>query len=395
MVSKATSLVLLLSLFAVIAAEYAEKEDYTLEVDPKLGSNAAGCSMYRCKKSSQIFSSNVCNWYDKNYDIYYIQPCLESQTCTAGAKTGANYTCETTPASKLNAYPGEKCSQASDCLYSTGCTNGICVGTALGAACTTSAQCVPGSSCQKVAGTSVCTALIEVGGTNCANDYDCAYNAGCDIISTTTTTNNKCVKYLSLTPGSQVQEGSCVGNYTNLCSSGYCAKSGTGATATYLCTDELKSNHSLPWKCYSTESEACVSNVDSHTGLYAISTCSCSYSPHGDAYCAPLLGDTPYKRLIQQNYKWVNDKYVSSCNTERRLWPNNINCVNDYWTSSEAATTIYYGLALERYTEIQGAEDCVLNVFEYDYVVAKKAYGKDEAAREITLAVALLISLIA
>ncbi|CAG9328933.1 unnamed protein product [Blepharisma stoltei] len=395
MVSKATSLMLLLSFFAVITAEYAEKEDYTLEIDQKLGSNAAGCSMYRCKKSSQTFSSNVCSWYDKNYDIYYVQTCLESQTCTAGTKAGENYTCITTPTTKLQAYPGEKCSTAADCVNSVGCTNGICEGTATGSACTTSAQCIPGDSCQKVAGTDVCTELIPVGKTGCANDYDCAYNAGCNIVSATTLTDNTCVEYLSLTPGSQVQELSCVGNYTNLCSSGYCAKTGTGTTAQYLCTDELKSNHSLPWKCYSTESEACVSNVDTHTGLYAISTCSCSFSPHGDAYCKPLLGDTPYKRLTQQNYKWVTSKYVSSCNTERRLWPSNLNCIQDYWTDTEAATMIYYGYALSSYTEIQGAEDCVMNVFEYEYLAAKKAYGKDEAAREITLAVALLISLIA
>jgi len=109
---------------------------------------AANCFKYACKKSDQNFIDNTCTIFIQADNTYYSQPCADTTKACMLNATSDNYTCQvpvTPPPPTAFAYPGEKCTATTDCLYSAqGCVNNTCVGLTAGQPCTTagiSGQC--------------------------------------------------------------------------------------------------------------------------------------------------------------------------------------------------------------------------------------------------------------
>lgn len=277
-----------------------------------LSSETSSCPLYTCKLKDQLFEKNTCVFYTPTVTqpTYYVSTCTSVKTpyCQAPAQT--NSTCEQSPPSpSVNAWPGEKCTLASDCSNHAkhGCVNSICVGSLSGENCFTNDDCNPGLRCFN----QQCVDQIHVGGTGCTSDYDCVNGAGCNL--GTFPADSICFPYFSINPHLPV--GSCSSlNTSMLCNSGLCME----YEGVYECMNTLSSSKKIPTQC--TVDSDCVSTRDDYfVNGQLEGHCYCGYNPTGTSYCSLFPGDTPVKDNNEYLLDWLRSSQIDSCNTMRRL----------------------------------------------------------------------------
>jgi len=102
-------------------------------------------------------------------------------------------------------------------------------------------------------------------------------------------------------------------------------------------------------------------------------------------------------KLTTQLMKWETSKYILNCNTQRRRWSlGNTACADKYWDKKDNAYLTYYAVVVDTYIEMQGAEQCVIDIYEQQYTAAKKAYDSFNSNFSGILAISsFLIALIA
>ncbi|CAG9313166.1 unnamed protein product [Blepharisma stoltei] len=329
--------------------------------------SAPSCPSYACKKSSQTFEQSQCAYYDESDYTYYVNPCAQStESCMLKGENPGNHTCQTAQ-TKLS-WPGEKCTQTGDCnpIYSTACTNGICVGLSSGVACTDSNYCNPGLSCQGTPGSMKCAPLIQAGSKGCRADFDCVPYAGCNITSTTDSSENACVQYWSIKNDEFV--AICGEHQSNLCKYNLCRERDGG----FKCYEKFENTHIIPWPC-DLNAKATDCNFTHHEFNF-LPDCVCGLNPTGAAYCSLIPGDGPVIEYEAALKSWLFSTSSSQCNTLRRF---ESQCILDFWGNTKGIYALmYWYLYMSYYPQIQDTQDCVLKTFYPSYVSYKELYKK-------------------
>jgi len=342
------------------------------------------CPTMTCATSKQTIPSGTCALYDANptaYPMLYTKACATGYDCTP--QTKASYTCtiSTNPLFTMVRYPGDKCGSTltGSCVANTACTGGVCVGAAIGAACASSAECAVGAYCAA----KVCATQLAIGATGCTMDTDCVNTAGCDI----TTTGSTCVKTMSLAAGTAVGECGANGGMNPLCMSGTC---GT-ITAGSFCTTTLKSNGSLPVKCYMDGTHDCISTADtSKTTTTLQGMCQCTQSTNPKLYCPLQPGDSPNQKAMGYQMSWLASTAINKCHTMARYLPSY--CSDALWSDSKTVDYYYWALYAMYYPQLQGSSSCVYNTMHWDYALFKKNH---DSGAELLAVSAFVIALFA
>ncbi|CAG9331413.1 unnamed protein product [Blepharisma stoltei] len=351
------------------------------------------CTKYTCKTSSQNFDPLTCAYLDNSSNTYYAQACAKS-TDDCFQVQGFNYSCGPTYTSGIS-FPGEECKSANDChsLYTAGCKDGICVGSAEGQDCNSSRSCEPNFYCQLTL--NICKPLIKIGETGCLNDYECVNNAACNVTDINNPSLNTCYPWHSF--GVHDPVGGCESGISALCPYNYCQEN---SDTNFYCTDLLSSPVTPASQCDINSSDNCQSTSDPFfTPPFSIKgTCSCGLNSQGNANCQIFPGDLPYQAYLKQLNKWNSSEHITKCNTMRRFHKN---CVKTYWSKKESDAFSFYQVQNSMYSQIQGSESCVLDAFALNYVRAKDEYngGDDDnddnnsGAKEICISMLILIAI--
>ncbi|CAG9311135.1 unnamed protein product [Blepharisma stoltei] len=355
------------------------------------------CKKYTCKLPTQEFVSSTCGYYGGTEPTVYAQPCPNSSTYCKLNTTSLNYTCQPFIPTYYS-FPGDKCSPDKECYegYSQSCTDGICVGLKKGKPCTSSYQCDPNSSCRNIDGTLQCAPLLEIGQTGCYKEFDCVYNAGCNVTSTTDLSKNTCIPYGSIPPGTEISIETCSWS-ENLCSSHICVQK-TAGDETAICSGNIESSSQMPASCILPAGTTlqCQSKLDNYTDTISLSNCLCGYNSGGNSYCELFPGDVPMQAYYRELKKWQESSAIKNCNTYWR-YPidngENLLCIKNNYDKARYESLYYWYLYSSLYPQIYGAEDCVLKTFFPDYFQAGEngGDGKDSSARGIALVSLLLI----
>ena len=274
-----------------------------------------GPAAYQCKAYGCAFlagwEDGTCITYTQGSNAFAINPCSSASSSPYCDYTKAennkwrNVTCGTQPVVIVR-YPGEVCSQNSDCV-SNNCTNGLCKGTQAGLACGSTTECEVGLYCVSKDYRFTCQSLIAVYNYGCGSDFDCLPYAGCKLLQDGPP--GMCVPYFSLTNGTST---TCNNGVSLLCSSGSCY--GTGYTG--LCTTAPVSKQALATPC---RMNGDCSGSNSYNYQFH-GVCTCGYNNKGSSYCQPFLGDEPgvaYLKMLKKHYKLGGG--VEKCNSARRF----------------------------------------------------------------------------
>ena len=287
-----------------------------------LAYSAAVCSKYSCKPASMKFRYEQCIYPATNH--FYLNKCSNSRIpfCQPSASS-QNITCAPTiPESTYKVYyPGEPCTMDSNCLNGV-CQSGVCNSLTWNEQCFSNADCNPGFYCNNKR----CDFQIKEGFTGCTTDESCVNNCGCN----KGTNNNKCIKYLSLLPNTEVLE--CANNYNPLCTTTMCGEK----NGKYYCSQSVSSK-TLPLKC--TDKANCTSTVDSFLGKSLLSECECGNNPNGDMYCGLFPGDDIFSQYLTYLTQWYTSEELKLCHTDRRTSPT---CMYAYWDYSSTVNLLYY-----------------------------------------------------
>jgi len=325
------------------------------------------CAKYTCKTSDQDFLPETCAYQDNITDTYYARKCSDSSyDCVSDASSSYqfNYTCKVPTPLAVNSLPGEWCKTLSDCLYSTACEDGICIGTPKGEPCTYNGQCEPGTFCSS---NNVCTAQIEIGKKGCLYDFQCVNNGACNITSQANPSMNTCYKFRSFSVHDPV--GHCNTGFSTLCPYIYCAEKETNM---FYCTDLLSTANGTGTQCDMNSRGDCDSNEDSFfSPAYSVEgDCTCGLNSQGTSYCSALPGDIPYKKYTAQLSKWVTSEAIFLCNTLNRF---DDNCIKTHWDKNNYNNYVYYEMQMKGYQWYINAQDCVMETFGKNYLQAQSA----------------------
>ena len=296
------------------------------------------CSIYKCAKPDA--SSNVCIGEDSN--IYYLSPCIDILNSYCPPEFDLiNVTCTTPPSKSYTAYPGEKCSQNTDCLYGF-CNQGFCYGQDFGGDCSSHGECNPGYRCDP--GLMKCIFLIDSTSNGCITDYDCAVDMGCD--------EGYCIKYYSVASKNWINN--CTNSISNICESGQCLYG--------LCIDPLTSYQKTPIQCGSEYDCMSLNLIDN--GIKVYSNCTCGFGNKGYSYCYLFPGDKEYQIMLKLRKQLIKSNIAENCNTIRR-WTKE--CILSQGSPSFAIEFEYATYNALYYPMLHDAEDCVLQVAFSDY----------------------------
>jgi hypothetical protein len=308
------------------------------------------CSAFTCATSSTpIPLGGVCAMYNANptgYPNYTTTACASGLDCSQ-ATPSTSFTCITSMSiiANMMRYPGDKCggSLIGNCVAGTICTAGYCVGVAIGGLCTDSNQCVVGYYCPNPSTTSVCTKQLAIGALGCMMDTDCVNTAGCNMIPATPA-SNMCVKTMSLAAGAVVGTCPATVGMNSLCMSGTC----TTSSGVSYCTSTLKSQGSLPVKCYM-DSHDCMSTADTSgksTNMLQ-GMCLCSQSSSPQLYCSLQPGDSPMTNAMGYMMSWLESTNINNCSTVARTLPSY--CASETWSVSKTGEYVYWALYSSNY----------------------------------------------
>jgi len=222
--------------------------------------------------------------------------CTTIANCFPKVTSGAGYGCIGGVCTYIG-YPGDSCTNSTQCGYALPCNNSICSAPTQGQSCSTSGICSFGLSCQLVNASMICVPKGK-NGTSCSNGNPCYPGYYCH--------SGKCTSDFSVGSG-----GGCFPQSTDECSSGFiCVSNGTCITAqTSLTSCTASANCSSGQLCVCSEfsgKQFCVGeNVDPCTDQYAtymgcINTNNCS-----------SIGDAPNSCSYKNCYS--DFKKANSC----------------------------------------------------------------------------------
>lgn len=336
------------------------------------------CTLYNCAPvtdTTEFYS--LCLTYDNstlnsgdivgNYSIVgCTNPYEKNNFCDATQvnifnKTTYQVTCNIPNLSYGIVYPGESPCASNAACTSNICEFGTCSGLPLKSSCTSSNQCQPGLQCIPniyYPTNTICDELLRPNKGICKTDLDCVNSAGCDY--NITSNFGECRAYFSVPIGKVVL--GCENNVSMICETGFCGPMAND-TNLFICKSPAKSSSKLPIPC--TSGEQC---IDTTGTLYT--KCTCGMNNDGTKYCQPFPGDSVTISLIQALSKWTKSLSALSCINERR-W--SLTCMKS--TKTKLYDELKYTmLHYMNFSSVQNNEDCVKEVFTYQYWDAKNNY---------------------
>ena len=325
----------------------------------KSDSTALDCKSYECVQNppSDFGLLRICAEYKSSAGKYGLKKCDYPNSfenfCDTRNFVDQKAYCVTPQLEKTGLYPGEPCSQNKTCL-SQYCQGDFCGGGKLGDSCSSNSECNHGLRCL-----GTCQPLIGLNQYGCHSDYDCINSCGCD--KNSTGESGVCRPYFSIPIGQVV--GSCVEYNSLLCEKGQCTNS---TNSTYECVEPFVSRRNT--ECVS--SSQCLS---ANSEVY--SKCECGYNGPGNAYCQPFIGDSVGMDLLSSLKDWVQSNEILFCNTERR-W--SLDCAEN-WNGNDYDRLKYRYYAYKNFTHYQLNDECVKNIYTYDYWDSKKLYSEDSS----------------
>lgn len=328
------------------------------------------CPIYQCSTPIQNISNAQC--IEKNGFTYFLGTCSEEYYSYCPPNESDSF-CQLplTPSDINISYIGEPCVYDRNC-YKSLCTDKICTGFTLNSTCSYTAQCNVGTYCFN----STCQALQSLNGV-CKSDYDCMNNLGCYY--------STCVQYFSLKEGEILE--SCEGGFNYLCASGAC---GIASNETMFCLGNYKSVNLTPAIC--SNDGDCLMNQTLVPEGYS-SGCQCGYNEFGLSYCGLSPGDSDYQTFISLMKEWVAGSNIKKCHTYSRT---NLKCINQFAKNSLAVELTYRYLLVTNYSQVQGNDECVKEIFTSQFWTAQSAYKnlpkeKDDDSMGAVLKVGILL----
>lgn len=327
------------------------------------------CGNFKCRSSSIVFpDDSYCVHTISN--TYYVDPCSSSPySCQIAYPYNETKCTYLQTYAAYSRYPGESCYYNSDCYYSTTCVSGVCVGISAGSPCTTTRSCEVGYYCSSQ---NTCQPQLLAGSSGCLNDYSCVNTAGCQLISNTNSTLNKCVKYFSLpnmSPSLNVNGLVCQSGFSN---GTYCLEAPVSKSVPNMCTSSAN----------------CTSKTGQYTGY-----CYCGYNGQGNSYCSLFAGDSIALKAIQYTVKWLSSSAVLKAHSYNRL---RYAYIRENWDKKDAYSFEYYNTYYTNFPLYYEAEDCALEVFGNNFYKAKAYLNSDDSDSfaYMTLAVSFLAYLV-
>lgn len=277
----------------------------------ELTADSLSCPSYSCYGTA--FTGSACTAFNQGNNTVELNVCAAGNVCSVSSQLLANSTCIQAPQNQPSLYAGMQCSSTSQCIEST-CTNGVCVGTASGKACTDTTQCDVGLYCGP---NLVCAPLLTAGSSPCFADSDCELTSGCNFNAQMSGT---CTTYFSVPNNAAVYCDST--GYQPLCQSAMCLHSlglNIGTCIPAATSGAPGAGVSTPLMC--NEDTDCVGYNGVQTTAFT-SKCRCGYNPQGISYCDLFPGDsnyTYYTGLINKVMTETNGPLP--CQTTRRFEP--------------------------------------------------------------------------
>lgn len=315
------------------------------------------CSKYMCAPSSVALEPETCAYGVQSASgktSFYLQECLDDiyTYCPPLTQPG-NSTCEVPPAAPLHlsSAPGEPCALDLDCVLEGICMGGVCSNPSN--ICTYQTSCDPGMYCNVTTSKGPWQCVPQVGANGaCTSDYMCQNAYGCN--------NGKCVKYMSLAPGLQVDN--CNTGASFLCQNILCY---SDKTASY-CAGNVTSSLPLPVFCQHNSNCTVTASGHSYSGV-----CSCSYGTMGNAYCSLFPGDYPHSQYLLMIQSWLSNPNINKCNTVERTA---LACITYYLPPAQADAFLYYYYYTFDYAAIQDMDQCARTIYNQNYWSAYEAY---------------------
>lgn len=324
------------------------------------------CYKYECAD----LDGSTCISYANN--TYYLDPCSSSNEYCSPSSPGTSdsVSCtKITPSTQPSSYPGEPCSQSTDCVYGA-CVAKECYTASL--ACTSDAECNPGNYCNN---TNSCSAQVALNSTGCTSEASCVNNAFCDYNST----QSKCLAYYSLPAYTPVAY--CPNGVNSACESGYCALDAEASQ--YLCTPTLTNFWRLPAACSESDNCRSVNLPANFSSSDSISTeCVCGYNPLANAYCGLFNGDAPALSYFTQLKAWLKTSSIKECNTARRF---SQACYEAFWDQSNADKLTLYGTYFQMYPQLIDNSNCVKAIYTSAYWILENQDSDDDDDDDVAL----------
>ena len=360
MVQRIILVVCLSSLLFVLPAKAHQEEGL---------SESATCSKYRCKTDDEKFTENTCIAYDLSEDIHLLDPCSKGYTCTQ--TIGTNSTCiKETPSTAADKYPGEKCTDNTDCVYGA-CSDKKCVGYTAGTACVSTLQCEPGLYCDTA--TTTCTPLKNDGAL-CTHTDECGMHSYCQ----TQTSLKVCAAYFSVKNNTAIDSCNLIAYE---CETMACYED---ENKNGYCFEAVESGDDLPI--------ACTSNSDcesSYSGMSITSECECGYNQDGTSYCGLHPGDEAYQKLLKYYKNWLKGSDIEGCNSARRF---ESLCMKDMLDEEDYWDLTYYYIYATQYPKTRNNDDCLKTIYNSKFYEADDEREDDDNA--LALGCALIAGLI-
>lgn len=313
------------------------------------------CKPYKAKTESLEFTEETCLYYSELDDTYYARSCDIGKICTPKDKSlQSNYTCVLNPAPAAPAYPGEACSESSDC-NTNNCVNGICIGKQLNQPCESDGDCAPGLHCDDV--TKKCIKLLGLQ-TACIRDAQCDYSYYCQIKPGSSA--GQCAEYFDISDDEEVDSCISPSEFDYKCKSGSCGAVNNGV---YKCYSKYRRTY--PTLDCTSDFDCIVPNTP------YTSTCNCGYSRTGTAYCKTLVGDDPYVNFNKYYKNWLSSGKAKDCNTMRR---GELSCMSKHWDVESYNALAFFYFQIQYWDNIKDADEEVIKTFYPDYLNAKKNY---------------------
>ena len=219
---------------------------------------------------------STCFVNDVSHRTFKISACASGQKCQMDQTSSTllydfgqtSYSCVSSDWLPTTKYPGEICTQSSDCLSGHCSSSGRCVGLPQGQPCSLHGDCDVGLVC--IGGVSkFCIQQMTEGG-RCTQDADCVNSCLCY--------NAKCSRYLSLLSGSVIGDSTAF-----LCASGFALQG--------VCLEAPRNVKAADDPCYN-DRECKTVFPDATTGLIS---CRCGLNTKGLAFCQAVPGDDEFQ----------------------------------------------------------------------------------------------------
>lgn len=329
------------------------------------------CHKYMCNDGSNDFLPSTCIFYLNATDTFYLDPCDPSSSisyCTPISSPGNSSCIAMPPSAKGLSYPGEPCYNNDTCAYGY-CYDSVCRGNGTAQNCTSSYDCDFGNFCDTSYSQPICRIQLPIGNPFCIADEMCVNNAQCVF--------GICTKVMSALEGETASN--CYSNSSMICASTQCYNG--------YCLGYPKSDYALPKLC--SNDTQCYSNSYNNDPYYLTfySECTCGYNANGYAYCGLFPGDSYYNKYLAKLSEWYSSSAINQCHTLRRTA---LNCIESVWDEDDIAQYLYFYYNSMYYSQIQGNDKCVREIYGAVYTDAVEEYeDSDDTAVWLVVPLAL------